>query len=102
MFKKNIKDFRKSIKEIEALPDTEIIAGSPPCVSFSHSNLSGKADKKTGVLLTEIFLRIVAVKKFKRGSKLKAWFMENVMNSTNYLNDYYTSWFQRLKSYALG
>ncbi len=88
--KKNIKVFRKSIKEIEALPDTEIIIGSPPCVSFSHSNLSGKADKKSGVLLTEIFLRMVAVKKFKKGSKLKAWFMENVTNSTNYLNDYYT------------
>lgn len=88
--KKNILDLRKSIKEIEDLPDTEIIIGSPPCVSFSHSNLSGKADKKSGVLLTEIFLRIVAVKKFKKNSKLKAWLMENVANSTNYLNNYYT------------
>lgn len=87
---KNVLDFRKSLKEIEALPDTDIIIGSPPCVSFSHSNLSGKADKSSGVLLTKIFLRIVAVKKFKKGSKLKAWYMENVTNSTNYLNDYYT------------
>jgi len=87
---KNVLDFRKSIKEIEALPDTDIIIGSPPCVSFSHSNLSGKADKSSGVLLTKIFLRIVAVKKFKKGSQLKAWYMENVTNSTNYLNDYYT------------
>ncbi len=87
---KNVLDFRKSIKEIEALPDTEVIIGSPPCVSFSRSNLSGKADKSSGVLLTKIFLRIVAVKKFKKGSKLKAWYMENVTNSINYLNDYYT------------
>ncbi len=87
---KNALDFRRSIEEIEALPDTDVIIGSPPCVSFSHSNMSGKADKSSGVLLTKIFLRIVAVKKFKKDSKLKAWYMENVTNSTNYLNGYYT------------
>lgn len=87
---KNVLDFKDSVEEIESLPDTEVIIGSPPCVSFSSSNRSGKADKSTGVLLTETFLRIVAVKKHKPGSTLKVWLMENVSNSTNYLNDYYT------------
>jgi DNA (cytosine-5)-methyltransferase 1 len=81
----NILDFKEDIDLIEALPNTDIILGSPPCVSFSSSNRSGKADKSMGVTLTETFLKIVAVKKFHPDSKLKAWFMENVTNSTNYL-----------------
>ncbi len=32
----------------ECVPDTDIIVGSPPCVSFSNSNKSGKADKTLG------------------------------------------------------
>lgn len=87
---KNILDFENSIEEIEKLPDTDIIIGSPPCVTFSSSNKSGKADKSVGVRLTEVFLRIVAIKKNQSNSNLKAWFMENVSNSVNYLNDYYT------------
>ncbi len=87
---KNVLDFEDSIEEIEALPDTDIIIGSPPCVTFSSSNISGKADKTAGVRLTKIFLRIVAVKKYKPNTKLKAWFMENVANSRNYLSAYYT------------
>ena len=87
---KNILDFKDSIEEITLLPNTDIIIGSPPCVSFSSSNISGKANKQSGVTLTEIFLRIVAVKKFQKNSILKAWFMENVANSRHYLNDYYT------------
>lgn len=87
---KNILDYETSIEEINNLPDTDVIIGSPPCVTFSSSNKSGKADKSIGVRLTEIFLRIVAVKKHQPGSVLKAWFMENVSNSVNYLNDYYT------------
>ena len=86
---KNILDF-KSIDEIEALPDTDVIIGSPPCVSFSSSNKSGKADKSLGVQLTECFLRIVAVKKHQKNSTLKAWFMENVVNSKRYLQPEYT------------
>ncbi len=97
---KNILDFKDSIEEIELLPDTDVIIGSPPCVSFSSSNLSGKADKASGVLLTKIFLRIVAVKKFQKGSKLKAWYMENVTNSRNYLADYYTFKDLGLKEWA--
>jgi len=81
----NILDFKDSIELIESLPDTDVILGSPPCVSFSNSNNSGKADKSLGVKLTETFLKIIAVKKFHPESKLKAWFMENVTNSTNYL-----------------
>lgn len=87
---KNILDFNKSIDEIESLPNTEVIIGSPPCVSFSSSNKSGNADKSLGVELTETFLRIVAVKKHQPNSVLKAWFMENVVNSKRYLQTAYT------------
>ncbi|WP_461640124.1 DNA cytosine methyltransferase [Labilibaculum euxinus] len=87
---KNILDFKKSIDEIEDLPNTEIIIGSPPCVSFSSSNKSGNADKSLGVELTETFLRIIAVKKHQPNSILKAWFMENVVNSKRYLQTAYT------------
>jgi len=86
----NILDFKESIEKIDELPNTDVIIGSPPCVSFSSSNISGKADKESGVLLTKVFLRIVAVKKFQPNSTLKAWYMENVANSRNYLADYYT------------
>jgi DNA (cytosine-5)-methyltransferase 1 len=86
----NILDFKKSIEKIDELPNTDVIIGSPPCVSFSSSNISGKADKESGVLLTKVFLRVVAVKKFQPNSTLKAWYMENVANSRNYLADYYT------------
>ncbi len=87
---KNILDFKNSIEEIEELPNTEIIIGSPPCVSFSSSNKSGHADKSLGVELTETFLKIVAVKKHQPNSILKAWFMENVVNSKRYLQTAYT------------
>ncbi len=87
---KDIKDFKESIEEIEKLPDTDIILGSPPCVTFSSSNISGQADKKSGIELTQIFLLIVAVKKWKKNSKLKAWFMENVPSSIKHLGAEYT------------
>lgn len=87
---KNILDFKASVEEINKIPDTEVIIGSPPCVSFSSSNKSGKADKSLGVELTETFLRIVAVKKHQPNSVLKAWFMENVVNSKRYLQPEYT------------
>lgn len=87
---KNILDFYDSIEDIEALPDTEIILGSPPCVSFSSSNKSGKADKSLGLKLTESFLRVVAVKKFQKNTVLSAWYMENVENSKKHLKNQYT------------
>lgn len=87
---KNILDFQYSIEEIESLPDTDIIIGSPPCVTFSSSNISGKADKTSGITLTQIFLKIVAVKKWKPSSNLKAWFMENVPSSIKHLGNEYT------------
>ncbi len=87
---KNILDYSQSIEEIDTLPNSDVIIGSPPCVSFSNSNKSGKADKSLGVKLTETFLRIVAVKKHQPNSKLKAWFMENVVNSRRYLQPSYT------------
>ena len=87
---KNVLDFEHSIEEIEALPDTDVILGSPPCVTFSSSNISGKADKTSGVTLTQIFLRIVAVKKWQKNSRLKAWYMENVPSSIKHLGKEYT------------
>jgi len=87
---KNILDFKFSIEEIENIPNTDVIVGSPPCVSFSSSNKSGNGDKSLGVDLTETFLRIIAVKKHQPNSILKAWFMENVVNSKRYLQTSYT------------
>ncbi|MED3995596.1 DNA cytosine methyltransferase [Peribacillus frigoritolerans] len=74
----------------KAIPDSEVIIGSPPCIAFSNSNRSGKADKSNGVALIEAFLRIVARKKFKKNSKLKYWVMENVGNSEKYVEDSYS------------
>lgn len=73
----------------EAIPDSEIIIGSPPCVAFSNSNKSGKADKTLGINLINAFLRIVARKMSKPNSKLKYWVMENVENSQNFIEDLY-------------
>ena len=87
--KQDILDFN-NINEIYNIPNTEVIIGSPPCVSFSSSNKSGKSDKESGLKLIKTYLKIVAVKKFQKDSILKAWFMENVPNSKKYLPDYYT------------
>lgn len=86
---KSVLDF-ENVDEIEKLPDTDIIIGSPPCQLFSVSNHGGNADKTEGVLLIKAFLKVVAVKKHKKNSKLKAWLMENVPNSRNYVKEYYT------------
>ena len=75
----------------EIVPDAEVIIGSPPCIAFSSSNRSGKGDKAEGISLMEIFLRIVARKKWKSGSILKYWILENVPNSEKYLQDFYTA-----------
>lgn len=96
----DIRVFGNSVKEIEKLPDTDVILGSPPCVSFSTSNKSGNADKEAGINLIEIFFRIVAVKMHKRGSNLKAWFMENVANSAKYTKPYYTFSDLNLRTWA--
>lgn len=84
----NIKD-EAMIDEI--IPDVDVIVGSPPCVSFSNSNKSGKADKTLGNQLIEQFLKIVLYKKTKPNSKLKYWIMENVPNSLKYVKDKYTA-----------
>ena len=75
----------------EIIPDTEIIIGSPPCVAFSNSNRSGKADKTNGIKLVYAFLRIVARKKFKDNSILKYWIMENVPNVIGYVKESYSA-----------
>jgi DNA (cytosine-5)-methyltransferase 1 len=87
---KDILTFKNSIDEINNIPNTDVIVGSPPCVTFSSSNNSGKANKSSGLTLIKTFLRIVAIKKFQKNSKLKAWFMENVPNSRKYLPNSYT------------
>ena len=88
---KDILDFEDNIEHIEEfVPDTEVILGSPPCVSFSLANRGGKSNKDLGIRLIETFLKVVAVKKFKKDSILKAWFMENVPNSKNFVKEHYT------------
>ncbi|MBB2144581.1 DNA (cytosine-5-)-methyltransferase [Pedobacter sp. LMG 31464] len=86
----DISKFFDSIEEINNIPNTRIVLGSPPCVSFSNSNKSGKGEKGLGMKLIKSFLRIIAVKKHQPNSVLQAWFMENVANSKKYLQIYYT------------
>lgn len=73
----------------DLVPDSEVIIGSPPCVDFSNSNRSGKADKTLGIQLIEAYLRIVARKMYKPDSILKYWILENVANSRKYIMDSY-------------
>lgn len=87
----NILDIDSVEKIDEIIPDTDVIVGSPPCVSFSNSNKSGKADKTLGMKLMNQFLKIVHYKKTKKNSKLKYWIMENVPNSIKFVKDRYTA-----------
>jgi len=76
-------------EKIESIiPDTDIIVGSPPCVSFSGSNKAGKADKSLGIELIKAYLRIIALK-LKKGT-CKYWILENVPNSGKYIQNSYT------------
>ncbi|MDD2326316.1 MAG: DNA cytosine methyltransferase [Alphaproteobacteria bacterium] len=84
----------------EIIPEAEIIVGSPPCVSFSMSNNAGKADKTLGIRLIESYLRVVAYKKHKEKSILKAWYMENVPNSKNFVKPEYTFSDLKLDTFA--
>ncbi len=86
---KSVLEFEND-EEIEKLEDSDIILGSPPCVSFSMANKAGKANKSLGIQLIEAFLRVVAVKKHQKNSILKAWYMENVPNSQKYVKEFYT------------
>lgn len=88
------------VAQIESLPDSTCIIWSPPCVSFSSSNKSWKADKTLWIRLIEAYLRVVAVKKHKPNSKLRAWFMENVPNSRKYVWPEYTFRMLALSSWA--
>ncbi len=87
----NILDLDTPEKIDEIIPDTDIIIGSPPCVSFSNSNKSGKADKTLGIQLIYQYLKIILHKKTKPGSILKYWIMENVPNSLNYVKNKYSA-----------
>lgn len=79
-------------EEFEQLvPDTEVIIGSPPCQAFSSSNKSGNGDKSLGIQLIEAYLRIIARKRFKDGSILKYWVLENVPNVKNYIKESYSA-----------
>lgn len=73
------------------VPDSEVIIGSPPCQSFSHSNKSGNADKSLGIRLIEAYLRIIARKKYKKDSVLKYWVLENVPAVELYIKKEYTA-----------
>ena len=85
----NVLDY-EDIDNIDKEDDYEIIVGSPPCVSFSSSNKAGKADKSLGIRLIKAYLRFVAVKKHQKNSKLVAWLMENVPNSSKHIKEEYT------------
>lgn len=79
-------------EEFEKLvPDSEVIIGSPPCQSFSHSNKSGNGDKTIGIQLIEAYLRIIARKKYKKKSVLKYWVLENVPAVKNYIQEEYSA-----------
>lgn len=85
----NILDLDTPEKINKEVPDTDILTWSPPCVSFSSSNKSWKADKSLWIQLIEAYLRIVLVK--KKNWKLKYWLMENVSNSSAYVKKEYTA-----------
>jgi len=72
----------------EFIPDSDVIIGSPPCISFSTSNKAGKADKTLGIKLINQFLKII-LWKINKGV-CKYWIMENVPNSIKYIKDEYT------------
>jgi len=82
--------FEQRPERIEELPDTDVIIGSPPCVSFSYSNRFWSGDKSHGIRLIKVFLAIVAVKKHKPNSRLKGWFMENVPKALEWMKPAYT------------
>lgn len=88
-FHGNILEINTPEKINEIVPDTDILTWSPPCVSFSSSNKSWKADKWLWILLIEAYLRIVLVKKYN--GTLKYWLMENVSNSSKFVKDKYTA-----------
>jgi DNA (cytosine-5)-methyltransferase 1 len=73
------------------IPDSDVIIGSPPCTFFSNSNKSGGGDKSKGKELIKAFLRIIARKKFKKGSKLKYWILENVPKVKKHIKSSYNS-----------
>ena len=90
-----------NIEEINWIPDSEFIIGSPPCVSFSMSNKSGKWDKTIGIKLIEAYLRVIAVKKHQKKSILLGWYMENVPKSRDYVKLEYTFEDLNLKNWAI-
>ncbi|WEV69711.1 DNA cytosine methyltransferase [Bifidobacterium sp. ESL0775] len=87
---KNILEYTDAQNIEESIPDTDVIIGSPPCVSFSLSNHGGNANKDLGIDLIKTFYRIIAVKKSKPNSVLRAWVMENVPNSAKSIEESYT------------
>lgn len=90
---KDVLDFvggnSSDVREIDALPNSEFIIGSPSCISFSMSNKAGKADKTSGLRLIEAYLRVIAVKKYQKKSILKGWLMENVPKSKEFIKEKY-------------
>lgn len=78
------------VSEIDDLPDTEILIGSPSCVSFSMSNKAGKACKVSGIQLILSYLRVICVKKHQKNSILQAWYLENVPQSEKFIKPNYT------------
>ena len=82
----------------QLIPNADIIIGSPPCQLFSTSNNSGKVNKTKGIHLFKSFLKIIVLK--RDTGNLKAWFMENVPNSINFLKKKYSYFELGLSNFA--
>ena len=61
-------------KDFEALPEVDVLIGSPPCQPFSLANRGGGGDASKGLKLVAKFLEAV------KALKPDYWIMENVAN----------------------
>ena len=50
----------------ELVPDSEIIIGSPPCIAFSNSNKSGKAERQKALSYLKLFLESFSERNTKK------------------------------------
>jgi DNA (cytosine-5)-methyltransferase 1 len=69
---------------IDLIPNSDIIIGSPPCTAFSKSNRGGNGDIDAGMALVLKLFQIVALK------KPKFWMLENVPPLEKHLKRKYT------------
>ena len=65
--------------DLDQLPDCDILIGGPPCIQFSSAKSNKTRNVLEGLLLVQVFLRAVHIK------KPKYWIMENVPAIQKYL-----------------